>query len=134
LQIEYKEGFKYQLVKTVVFQTSLRPPENIVTKFIILRADGMMTIMDGYAWDGATWAVDTKDIMSASLFHDAAFQLFRMGLLNRMFFHEVSEEMRRIALEDGMNEFRANYIYDAVISFGGIFTDPKQERPILTAP
>ena len=95
--MEYTDGYKYQLHKSITFQTNLYPTENITTRYIVLLMNGVMTINCGYTWDGPSGpTIDTPDSMTPSLFHDAAYQLMRQGLLdglNRKLADKWFEEM-----------------------------------------
>ena len=79
--IRYSDGYRYRLEESAVIQTSLRPKEVIVAPWIRLDVDGMMYLAYGYPWDGSTGVEDTPESMEASAMHDAAYQLFRLGLL-----------------------------------------------------
>jgi len=50
--IHYRSGYEYQLVADYSVQTPITPSEQIITKFISLRADGLLFIAESYAWDG----------------------------------------------------------------------------------
>jgi|ETNmetMinimDraft_13_1059891.scaffolds.fasta_scaffold258069_1 hypothetical protein len=88
-----KKGFKYQLVENeMFFHTSICPLTPIKTHFISLTVDGCLTIYRDYAWDGPSGpTVDTADVMTPSLAHDAFYQLIRMGLLDEKW-REVADE------------------------------------------
>ena len=81
-KIFYCRGYKYQLDQTYVVQVSIKPRADIITEWIKLNRDGMLAIMDGYAWDGPSGpTIDTKNFMRGSLVHDALYQLMREGHL-----------------------------------------------------
>lgn len=133
-QIKYRDGYKYQLVEDYIVKTDVIG-YSIDTKFIKLTLVGVLTIKDGYAWDGPSGPTfDTKDFMRGSLVHDALYQLMREGLLPQSERVFADKELKRICLEDGMAEIRADYVFHGVSRFGKSHTDPKNEKKILTAP
>lgn len=134
--ITYKDGYKYQLVEDYSVLTDLKPPAFIYTEFIRLDSDGTLWIKDGYAWDGPSGpTIDTPDFMRGSLVHDALYQLMREKHLDHALWREAADlELRKICLEDGMPGFRAEYVYQAVRTFGDPSADPAQDKPPITAP
>jgi len=104
-------GYKYQLLEDYTYQTDIKG-KTIRTPFIWLTEDGELLILRGYAWDGPSGgAIDTKTFMRGSLVHDAMYQLLRKGLLPEEFRENADRYIRDICLEDGMNRFRAWYVY-----------------------
>ena len=129
--ISYKSGYKFKLVYTSYIRTSIRPVKGLaVNNWVYLAEDGTVTINDGYAWDGASGAIDTKSIMRASLVHDALYQMIREGL--PIVRKEADKEFYRIMREDGMWWIRAQYIYWAVRLFGKVAL--KHDAKVQTAP
>lgn len=134
-QIEYREGYKYQLVEDYAFYAGVLPAAIIDTKFLNLTPDGWLLIRAGYAWDGPSGpAIDTANAMRASLVHDAFYQLLREGLLPQV--HRITADRlyKAICLEAGMIEPRAWAHYRALVAAGGAAADPANRKPILTAP
>lgn len=132
--IKYRKGYNYQLAETYRTQTTLRPSKKIETEFITLDVDGVLEIRAGYAWDGATGAIDTNTIMRGSLVHDALYQLIRLGYLEKSDRSIADRELNRICLEDGMWKIRAKYVYDAVKDFADGAALPSSERQVYVAP
>lgn len=129
--ISYKSGYKFKLIGGTQAQTSLRPVKGLaVNNWVYLNEDGLVTINDGYAWDGASGAIDTKSIMRASLVHDALYQMIREGL--PIVRKEADKELYRICRESGMWWIRAQYIYWAVRLFGKVAL--KHDTKVQTAP
>lgn len=90
------------------------PGELVGHKFLEL-ADGYLLIYKGYSWDGGSGpALDTANVMGASLVHDAGYQLGRMGILAMKSRRKVDRIMRKIMLEDGVTKLRAAWWYAAV--------------------
>ncbi|WP_085299259.1 hypothetical protein [Cognaticolwellia mytili] len=112
LQAAYKKGYKYQLVETYQEHIPLQPLEDIKTKYITLTKDGLLTIRDGYAWDGPSGpTIDTDNFMRGSLVHDALYQLMRMNLLDREVYRIQADKLLRLhCKQDGMTNIRAQYV------------------------
>lgn len=135
-QIYYKDGYKYQLVKTYTTQINIYPDKNIDTEFIKLTTMGKLTICKYYCWDGPsgpTW--DTKSFMRGSLVHDALYQLIRQGYLDLEQHRELSDkELYRICREDGMSWIRAQWVYRGVRIGGKGAASSENIKKILVAP
>lgn len=128
----YKSGYKYQLDKRYFVQTDIYPQEDIITDYISLLKSGLMIIERGYTWDGASGpAINTANVMAASLIHDAGYQLISEGYLDESFKGQFDMLLRQVMDEDSCNEtgllkgilcsfqrFRAEYFFDAVDVFG----------------
>lgn len=116
---KYRLGYGYILDEDYSIYINVKPQFPIDTKYIKLSTDGLLTLKEGYSWDGATDAVDTNSIIRASLVHDALYQLMEDGILSKTSFKALAdEELYRIAREDGMGVFRAWYVHLAVKLFG----------------
>ena len=80
----YTKGYRFQVFEDRTFSsTPLRPTSRIETDFITLHELGTMELKKGYAWDGRSGLIRRKKTKSPSLFHDAAYQLIRTGMLPR---------------------------------------------------
>ena len=135
--IKYRKGYKYQLAEDYTAMTCIEAPglEDIVTEFITLTTEGRLTIKSGYACDGPSGpTIDTPSFMRGAFEHDAFYQLMRMGLLSLTYRDRVDNRLRDVCLQDGMWEFRANYVYRSLDKFGGSSADPKNKKKIYTAP
>lgn len=110
------------------------PDRDIITDFITLTVDGIMTIKRAYAWDGPSGITfNTKSTMRTSLLHDAPFQLFRLKLLNLKWFSKVNDNLRKFGIEDGMFEWRAKLWTSHIVQIGmkKVATDYKAEKEII---
>lgn len=144
--MKYKElkNYKYQLAETYVIQTDLAPEQDIFTPdegkvFIKLSTNGILYILNGYSWDGASGiAVDTKNFLRGSLVHDALYQLMRQGKIALEHRDYADRLLQKICKEDGMSSFRANNVYYAVKLFGESSASPTNkievQETILEAP
>ena len=147
-KIFYRAGYKYQLAEEyrvdvvinakgsdVRGQTSEEQEVGIVTEYIDLSTDGLLTIKKGYAWDGPSGPTrDTKSFMRGSLVHDALYQLMRNNLLPSRCREDADQELHRICREDGMNRFRAWYILLGVRKGAGFAATPKAKKKLRVAP
>ena len=133
--IEYKSGYKYQLVSTYKVSIPLLLAGSIQTQFITLTMEGLLTVRSGYAWDGPTWLADTKNAMRASLVHDALYQLMRSGRLDLNLHRNNADKLFRvICREDGMGYLKAFIAYRGLFLFARSAADPKNQKPIIIAP
>lgn len=133
-RIRYRDGYKYQLFEDYQLAIDIKPAAFILTEYIRLDVDGMLSIKEGYAWDGPSGpTVDTKDSMRGSLVHDALYQLMREGHLDPDQHRRAADrELWRICIEDGMLKVRADAWYAAVrFAAGGAARGAKE---VLTAP
>ena len=132
--IQYKGGYKYQLIKGDECMTRIFPGEHVDTQFISLTTLGKLTVKPGYAWDGPSGPTfDTKTFMRGSLFHDALYQLMREGHIGSHEDRKRSDQvLRDVCRDDGMSKARAWWVYKAVRI--GAKNSSEVGRPILEAP
>lgn len=134
-RISYKDGYKYQLQESYCVQTTIHPSFIIKNQFFILDTDGLLTIREGYAWDGATCCPDMKKILRGSLIHDVLYQMMREGMLDiAMWRKSVDKELQKACIEDGMPSALAWIIYQAVNVCGKNAALPRNDRRLLTSP
>lgn len=99
--IYIKAGSGYQLVANYRLQTSLRPPENIITERIHLLTDGKLYVLSGYWWDGVSGPViDRKSNMRAGCSHDALYELMRKQRLPHCHWPEADVVYANVLLAD----------------------------------
>jgi len=111
------ERYPYRLVSDYDRELDISEPP-ICLEYIRLVAR-LLTIQEGYAWDGPSGpAVDTQSFMRASCVHDALYQLIRIEKLPMKYRPFADAEMRRIAKEDGMPFLRRWWTWGAVRLFG----------------
>ena len=134
--VTYKKGYKYQLVEAYQLKIRIHPEEAIVTDYIELDTNGMITLKKGYAWDGPSGpTIDTLNFMRGSLVHDALYQLMRHSKLDAEKHRLPADELLRdICREDGMSWFRSLYVYQAVRLFGELSADEDFRKPRYQAP
>ena len=95
--------WKYTLIGTHEWQTSIHPPEDIRTKYVSLYTDGMLVEEHGYAIDGVTYGPDLECLMRAAFKHDGPCQLIREGKLSPCFREAADDDFRRTSIEDGFD-------------------------------
>lgn len=132
--IKYRNGYKYQLSEDAKTDTPLRPDSIITSPYIILAPDGELLCYAGYAWDGATCCPDVNSIIRASLFHDALYQLIRIGRISPAEKAVADKLMMRHCIEDGMPRLMAKAVHLALKRYGMSATMPSSERLVLVAP
>ena len=113
--------YKYQLMHNYTIDIAIDDlEEDVNTNFITLTTDGVLTVMNRYAWDGPSGpTIDTRSFMRGSLVHDALYQLMRGKYLDYTKHRKYADELlKKICLADGMFKFRAWYVYKAVQMFG----------------
>jgi len=135
-RIAYTRGYKYQLREDAIVQTVILPAETILTRYITLDINGLLTVQNGYSWDGPSGPTfDTRTFLRGSLFHDALYQLIRQGHLTINPNRKLADELlHTVCLRDGMNRLRAWYVYRAVRRLGKSAALPSSQKPVLYAP
>jgi hypothetical protein len=133
--IRYRAGYKYQLATDYSIKTNILG-YNIETKYIGLIPNGILTIKEGYAWDGCSGPTeDDETNMRGGLVHDSLYQLMREGHLPEEMRIIADSMLKCICREDGMGIFRAWCYFEGVDHFALYAakkgTDP---YPILMAP
>lgn len=128
--MKYRElkSYKFQLFETVRIETGLQVVKDIAESFIGLSKTGLLTIFAGYAWDGATNAYNSQNVILPSLVHDALCQLMRKGALDISYLPQVHKVFYTLLLEKGTNPIRAWYMYQAVKLFGKKFAMPTNKK------
>jgi hypothetical protein len=133
--IRYRAGYKYQLINDYALQVSIKPAFPVEAELFRLRTDGWLEIRHGYAWDGPSGPTfDTPDFMRGSLVHDVLYQMIREGYIERHWRDDADYELKRICLEDGMSEARANYVFWGVRVGGGTSIYGDGGKPLREAP
>ncbi len=136
MKIKYKDAsaYKYQLLERWSVQTPIINAAARIEGFIDLSQDGLLTIHEGYAWDGAsgpTW--DTKNSMRASLAHDALYQLQRAGKLGQEWRAVEDQLLHDLCVQDGMWSWRAKAWLWGVRTFAAYAAKRRNEQ-VFVAP
>ena len=135
-QISYKSGYKYQLVEEYQVEISVTPEKNIQTSYIDLTTEGLLTIKNGYAWDGPSGpTIDTPNFMRGSLVHDALYQLMRNKLIDKEKWRKKADgDLKRMCVEDGMARIRAWWVHEAVRCCGDSAASEGMRKEVKKAP
>lgn len=135
--IQYKSGYKYQLVEDYELVIEWGPPADIRTRYIdfIYGPHGhLLKIRQGYASDGPSGlSIDTPSFMRGAFVHDAMYQMIREGFLEPTFKDLADRLLQSICIEDGMWKIRAWWVYQAVRLFGKNAIEPNG-RHVIVAP
>lgn len=134
--IAYKAGFKYQLNETAMMQTEIIPPRPVATEFIMLNRAGLLQVLEGYAWDGPSGpTIDRSSNMRGSLYHDALYQLMRLGLLDEDTYRPQADRLlKQVWIEDSMPRWLATVEVKMVNWFADGAGKHGTEKPVLYAP
>jgi len=116
-QIKYKRrrNYKYTLFRDVSFLTDIVPFESGQWGVLGITDKGVLTIGQGYTWDGPSGpTIDTKNFMRGSLIHDALYQLMREQKISQKARRRADKILRDVCLQDGMSRARAWWVYKGV--------------------
>jgi hypothetical protein len=121
--------YKFILTKKYDLYVPIYPPsQKLVTSagkiYIKLEPTGLLSIFDGYAWDGVSGGISIQSDTNhrGGLVHDALYQMIRLKLIPSDYRAVADRLFYDILREDGMNIIRANYYYYAVRMFGSVFS------------
>ena len=132
-RIAFKDGYKYQLVESYAVDIHLIPAARIETRWVTLDLDGVLTIREGYAWDGPSGPTcDTASSLRPSLVHDAAYQLIGLRLLPEACRAHADRLFLDLCAEDGMGWARRTIWHRMVRWFGP--RHGSAEKPVRYAP
>ena len=80
--MKWRRGFKYQLAEALYLQTDIYPVKDLISDFVILRTNGGLELLKGFAWDGVSGPViDRKTNHKGGAGHDGLYRLMRKGFL-----------------------------------------------------
>lgn len=130
-----KCGGSYQLVKEYRVNTLLFPEYTIEAPRLKLDTKGILTISDGYCWDGCSGPVlDRKTNMRAGLVHDALYEIMRKGLLPYTRWREADVCFGNILKEDGAWNITIKIDMAGLRIAKGKYANPKQRKERYFAP
>jgi len=103
------------LLSEFVFPTSITGFTEDQHSFITLETIGTLTLAAGFVWDfGSGPAIDTPDMVYASLAHDALYELMQLGLLPWSQRKEADQYFKRLLKQVGMGWMRRQWVYAGV--------------------
>lgn len=139
--IYFQCGYKYRLKRPWEIDLNLfapfpRLPADIVTEYVSLSKEGVLSQAKGYAWDGCSGpTIDDRTNMRGGCAHDGLYQLMREGLLPISYREYADTVLKEICLADGMDDSRAWYYEKGVELFAERCATPGYEPyPELVAP
>lgn len=112
--------WKYRLTDELMLQSRIRGIA-ARTEYIQMWDDGRLILRKGYAWNGATGAIDTENSMAASAGHDALYQLIALHVIPQDKRWLADMDLRGWCIEDGMSTERADAWYTVVRTLGVFF-------------
>ena len=130
MRYQKRRFWKYRLYSDETYDTNIFPTKLVKTEFIHLGMNGVLVVKRGYVWDGASFAIDTKNTMLASLIHDALYQLMRGNYIIQEWRVNADQILYDILIEKGMWKIRARAWYRAVRRAAG----NASKYDVLTAP
>lgn len=126
MKIQYTDGWKYQLDKTVRFKlkNDFKITKEYKNQYYRISKTGYVTIYRGCCWDGPTWFPDVKWMMVPSLIHDVLHWLIARGvieesdndLIDAELGHWIVKEAEKVnatSLRLNIYKFRAWYVRKA---------------------
>jgi len=131
--MRYRGEYKYQLAKDEQFQTGFRPPVDIYTTRIWLTAKGLLTVLEGYAWDGVSGPViDRKTNMHGGLKHDALYELMRKGLLDYNLWRQADYEFAKELEKHGAWQITIKIDMAGLKISNGKYAHPDQRKKVYS--
>ena len=121
VRINPRIEYPYLLQQPVVIKTGIKNHAFNVP-YINMDNEGKLSIDVGYAWDGASGAINTANWILASLAHDALYQALRLNCLPIKYRKTADKLLMVICQVNGMSWLRAHYSYLAVRAIGWRFT------------
>ena len=113
--IKYRKVKKgYISYETVTYKTKIIPKKEIKQLFCSLDSGGVVTILPGFWWDGATGAVDTDSIRESSLVHDSFCNWHDEGLITDDQIKQANRLFKEMNKASGMSKTRVKWTYQAV--------------------
>lgn len=115
-----KVDYEWQYDEDKVFETGI-VGHTVVHDYFVLDNNGKLTLKKGYAWNGATAAIDTDSFIDPSAVHDAFYQMIKEKLVPESVRLKADLLLRKMCIEKGMLRLRAEYVFLMVRAFGGKF-------------
>ncbi len=137
--MKYRElrGYKYQLAESLSVSVPTLADLTVSARWFVLEK-GLLTIAEGYCWDGASGPTyDSANSMTPSLVHDAGYQMIRAGLIPANRQGDIDYELNRLSRERGMSAIRRLTWFNGLSLFGFNAAKLRKVEPqdnILTAP
>lgn len=120
--IKYIRGRRRHTLKEVYTINTGLETKGFQSEKITLHTNGLLTLAQGFEWNGATGIVDAKCFMRGSAVHDALYELIKQGVLNKSHRKQCDKLMRRIFHEDGTPWILSQLAYFGVRLVGRYFS------------
>ena len=132
--MKFRKNYKYQVAEDEVFKTSILG-KNIIKKRLELHPDGTLIIREGYACDGPSGPVmDRKTNMTASVLHDALYQMMREKLLPHYYWRMADVEYGRELQRCGAWDITVRLNLAGLSYMKGKYALPENRKKIYEAP
>ena len=99
----------------------------ITHPYFVISKDGVFA-KENYAWDGATHAINTKNLICPSLVHDILCQAVSLDLLDRKYRPMIDREYFLRSIDCGVSKTRALIQYSAIRIYATL-TNVKTKNP-----
>ena len=115
-----KRDYNYFATPIMGYRESISSP---LTDRCSIYENGHLRVHTGFEWDFATGAIDTPDMVKASLAHDALCGLINHGKLPASEQKAADKFFRKVLKECGTSWFRRWYAYLAVRAYQMVFNN-----------
>lgn len=104
MPIRYRKVGSWNVLEEMTkIYTDIMLPYPIKTKYLELNTIGLLTIHEGYAWNGASGpTIDTPDTIRGSLYHDALCQLKALGYISEAHAPQIHSLLRDVCEDDAL--------------------------------
>lgn len=121
------DSMKYRYTETFVIDLGFTPPngKDVKTPFGLWSSNGVLTLDRGFCIDGATYALDTPNIIGPAGVHDwgtAAVNREDLPIEYRSIFDKLFKEQ---CAENGIHDIRVEWLGGAVYIYGKTATPIK---------
>jgi len=136
VKLQYKDihSYRYRVSDDVFIpflnddlKHSLSFLDIVIHPYFVINKDGVYA-RKNYTWDGATYAINTKNLIVSSLVHDILCQAISLGLLDRKYRAQADKEYYLRCLDSGVSKTRATIQYIAIRAYATI-TNKKTKNP-----
>ena len=111
--VHWKTG-QGELVREAQYATTIQG-WTATTPHIELSPNGHLLLRTGYVWDfGSGPAIDTPDMVYASLAHDALYELMQKKLISKKVRKRIDKFFMHLLEEAGMGWLRRQWVYAGV--------------------
>lgn len=125
---------KYLIAQDVHIQTDIKPASSVITRYVNLTTEGVLTLKKGMPTDGPSGpTIDTPNVMTPSLVHDGVYMLLRLGAIPQKFRKPADLLFYKMLRANGVSRVRARVFYWGVRAFGSRYAKKRDKPKVLTA-